>query len=188
MSGSDNDGARGEQGQSGDQRFMMEALTGQLRALMREIEGMREEMGEIRAEREQRGNARQINQAAPRQQRARPRERWEDVEDEFEDFDYEEVGADRRRYEQSRQDNRREDDNLGSIKSKIPEFKGRNDPEAYLEWEKSMREIDRLIEEVIKLMEQVDEEKLGFSTSLFVASKVARNRPKRKPIWTTMWN
>ena len=54
--------------------------------------------------------------------------------------------------------------------------------------DESMREIDRLIEEVIKLMEQVDEEKLGFSTSLFVASKLARNRPKRKPIWTTMWN
>ena len=142
----------------------------------------------MRAERERRGNARQRNQAAPRQQRVRPQERWEDVEEDFEEIDYGEGGAERRGYEQGRRDNRREDDNLGSIKSKIPEFKGRNDPEAYLEWEKSMREIDRLIEEVIKLMEQVDEEKLGFSTSLFVASKLARNRPKRKPIWTTMWN
>ena len=48
MSGSDNEGARGEQGQPGELRFMMEAITGQLRALMREMEGMREEMGEMR--------------------------------------------------------------------------------------------------------------------------------------------
>ena len=57
MSGSDNDGARGEQGQPGKQRFMMEAITGQLRALMREMKGMREEMGEMRAERGHRANA-----------------------------------------------------------------------------------------------------------------------------------
>ncbi|KAI3469037.1 hypothetical protein Pfo_025700 [Paulownia fortunei] len=30
------------------------------------------------------------------------------------------------------------DDDLGSIKVKIPSFQGRNDPEAYLEWEKKM--------------------------------------------------
>ncbi|KAI3472895.1 hypothetical protein Pfo_030915 [Paulownia fortunei] len=30
------------------------------------------------------------------------------------------------------------DDDLGSIKVKIPPFQGRNDPEAYLEWEKKM--------------------------------------------------
>ena len=30
----------------------------------------------------------------------------------------------------------RVDRNLGSIKMKIPSFQGRNDPEAYLEWEK----------------------------------------------------
>lgn len=32
----------------------------------------------------------------------------------------------------------REDNNLGSIKMKIPSFQGRSDPEAYLEWEKKM--------------------------------------------------
>ena len=30
------------------------------------------------------------------------------------------------------------DRNLGSIKMKIPSFRGRNDPEAYLEWEKKI--------------------------------------------------
>ena len=31
-----------------------------------------------------------------------------------------------------------EDDDLGSIKMKIPSFQGKYDPEAYLEWEKKM--------------------------------------------------
>ena len=127
MSGSDNDRACGEQGQPGEQRFMMEAITGQLRALMREMEGMREEMGEMRAEREHRANAGRRDQATPQRQRARPQERWEDMEDEFEENDFNQ--------------GRREDDNLGSIKSKIPEFKGKNDPEAYLEWEKRIENI-----------------------------------------------
>ena len=33
------------------------------------------------------------------------------------------------------------DRNIGSIKMKIPPFQGRNDPEAYLEWEKKMEMI-----------------------------------------------
>ena len=32
----------------------------------------------------------------------------------------------------------REDNSLGSIKMKIPSFQGKNDPEAYIEWEKKM--------------------------------------------------
>ncbi|KAL5829906.1 hypothetical protein ACOSQ3_019374 [Xanthoceras sorbifolium] len=32
----------------------------------------------------------------------------------------------------------REDNNLGSIKMKIPSFQGKNDPEVYLEWEKKV--------------------------------------------------
>ena len=63
------------------------------------------------------------------------------MEDEFEENDYDERGPDRRQHDQGRRNNRREDDNLGSIKSKIPDFKGRNDPEAYLEWEKRIENI-----------------------------------------------
>ena len=33
---------------------------------------------------------------------------------------------------------RRIDRDLGSIKLKIPSFQGKNDPKAYLEWEKKM--------------------------------------------------
>ena len=40
-----------------------------------------------------------------------------------------------RRYEgRLREARNREDNNLGSIKMKIPSFQGKNDPEAYLEW------------------------------------------------------
>ena len=63
------------------------------------------------------------------------------MEEEYEEYDYDEGGPDRRRYEQDRQDNRREDDNLASIKQRILEFKGRNDPEAYLEWEKKIAHV-----------------------------------------------
>ena len=81
------------------------------------------------------------NQAAPLQQRAQPRQRRIDVEDEFEENDYDEGRPDTGRYEQGRRENQREDDNLGSIKSKIPKFKGRNDLEAYLEWEKRIENV-----------------------------------------------
>ena len=43
-----------------------------------------------------------------------------------------------RRFGQIRRDKNREDNNLGSIKMKVPSFQGKNDPETYLEWEKKM--------------------------------------------------
>ena len=90
---------------------------------------IQEEMGEMRAEGEPRANEGRRNQAVSRQQQAQPWQRWNGKE-EYEVNDYDEGGPDRRRFEQGRRDNRREDDNLWRIKSKIPEFKGRNDPEA----------------------------------------------------------
>ena len=43
-----------------------------------------------------------------------------------------------RRYGQIREVRNRDDNKLGSIKMKVPSFQGRNDPEAYLEWERKM--------------------------------------------------
>ena len=83
---------------------------------------IQEEMGEMRAEGEPRANEGRRNQAAPRPQRTQPWQR-RNGEEEFEENDYDEGGPDRRRFEQGRRDNRREDDNLGSIKSKIPSSK-----------------------------------------------------------------
>ena len=61
------------------------------------------------------------NQIAPIQVR---RGRWRDDDDESVD--------------ESIQGRRRQDNNLGSIKMKIPTFNGRSDPEAYLAWEKNV--------------------------------------------------
>ena len=140
MSGSEDDGARGDRARP-DSRVLLEALTGQLQQLMRRMDNMQDTVGRIEAEQNRRPNDGRGDQRAPRQPRAEPYPRRNYGEEDFEEFDYDEGGADRRRYEQGRRDNRREDDNLGSIKSKIPEFKGRNDPEAYLEWEKRIENV-----------------------------------------------
>ena len=93
MSGNNNDGASGDQNQPADQRLMMEAITGQLQTLMRQMANIQEEMGEMRAEREPRANEGRRNQAAPRQQRAQPWQR-RNGEEEYEENDYDEGGPD----------------------------------------------------------------------------------------------
>ena len=54
-----------------------------------------------------------------------------------EEFDRISVGS-HRRYGRDREARNWVDNNLGSIKMKIPAFQGKSDPEAYLEWEKKM--------------------------------------------------
>ena len=44
----------------------------------------------------------------------------------------------RRRYGKDREARNLVDNNLGTIKMKIPTFEGKSDPEAYLEWEKKI--------------------------------------------------
>ncbi|PON72857.1 hypothetical protein PanWU01x14_063260 [Parasponia andersonii] len=59
--------------------------------------------------------------------------------DTFGDEDDQDSIVGNRRYGgQFRGDRNREDNSLGSIKMKIPFFQGKNDPEAYLEWEKKV--------------------------------------------------
>ena len=48
-------------------------------------------------------------------------------------------------------------------------------------------EIDCVIDEILKIMQASIEEELDFYEEP-VTSKLARNRPERKPIWTTMWS
>ena len=58
--------------------------------------------------------------------------------DDFEEeFDRMSVGS-HRRYDRDREARNRVDNNLGSIKMKIPASQGKSDPDAYLEWEKKM--------------------------------------------------
>ena len=57
--------------------------------------------------------------------------------DGFEDeIDNDSVVSDRRYGGKLREAMNREDNNLDSIKMKIPSFQGKNDPEVYLEWER----------------------------------------------------
>jgi len=60
-----------------------------------------------------------------------------EVENFDEDFDRMSTGSPRR-YGRDRDDRNRVDNNLGSIKMRIPAFQGKSDLEAYLEWEKKM--------------------------------------------------
>nr|XP_009769379.1 PREDICTED: uncharacterized protein LOC104220246 [Nicotiana sylvestris] len=56
--------------------------------------------------------------------------------DDFNDIDFDRVGRDRRG-----QRGRVEDDNISSIKMKMPSFKGARDPDLYLDWERKVEAI-----------------------------------------------
>ncbi|XP_070047293.1 uncharacterized protein [Nicotiana tomentosiformis] len=56
--------------------------------------------------------------------------------DDFNDIDFDRVGRDRRG-----QRGRVEDDNISTIKMKIPSFKGTTDPDLYLDWERKVEAI-----------------------------------------------
>ena len=101
MSDHDDNGARGDQAQP-DNRVLLEALTGQLQQLMWRMDNMQEIVGRIEAEQNRRPNDGRGDQGVPRQPRAQPYPRQNYCDEEFEDFDYEEGGADRWRYEQGR--------------------------------------------------------------------------------------
>ena len=48
-------------------------------------------------------------------------------------------------------------------------------------------EIERVIDEFVKIMQASAGREFGFYEEP-VTSKIARNRPERKLIWTTTWN
>ena len=59
--------------------------------------------------------------------------------DGFEDeIDHDSVVSNKRYGSRLREARNREDNNLDSIKMKIPSFQGKNDPEIYLEWERKV--------------------------------------------------
>ena len=67
----------------------------------------------------------------------RVKEEEEYEEDGFEDeIDCDSVVSSMRYGGRLKEVRNREDNNLGSVKMKIPSFQGNNDPEAYLEWER----------------------------------------------------
>ena len=104
-------------------KLFMRAMQDKMNQLLTSHQEVQERM-----ERMQRGqttiatnNTNNINQTAPRQGR---RGRWHNDDEESIDDNV--------------QGRRRQDNNLGSIKMKIPPFHGKSDPEAYLAWEKKV--------------------------------------------------
>ncbi|KAL5550756.1 hypothetical protein UlMin_000932 [Ulmus minor] len=69
---------------------------------------------------------------------------WRNVEEEVESEEFDEPYLNRGRFErgygnrEARMGRPMRDNDLGKIKIKIPSFQGKNDPEAYLEWETKM--------------------------------------------------
>ena len=125
----------------GDLKLLMEALMGEMRRILRvEMEHIHEWIDWVESACvEQPQNIPNVH----RRERVQPRElRVEDEEYYGDKFDKEDdrgsIVRNRRHGGRFREARNREDNNLGNIKMKISSFQGKNDPEAYLEWEKKM--------------------------------------------------
>ena len=124
-----------------DKEVANEGETFEQRALRQHFERMEIRFGEIldKMERQdaviadlQRNQVREV----PNVRRQERRRNHIEYEDEDDDHDYLDERHDRIGRRGRRTDH--VDRNLGNIKMKIPAFSGKNDPEAYLEWEKKV--------------------------------------------------
>ena len=120
-----------------DMKFIMQALTSEVQRIFRvELEQFHEMV-------EQSFKHPRNPPTGRRRERLQRRGVRVDQEEydggDFEDENGYDSGVSNRRYGgRHREDKNREDNNLGNIKMKIPSFQGKNDPEAYLEWEKKV--------------------------------------------------
>ena len=117
-------------------KFIMQALTSEVQRMFRaELEQFHERV-------EQSFEHPQNPPTTRRRERLPRRGAWVDEEEydggDFEDENGYDSGVINRRYGGRYRDRNREDNNLGNIKMKIPSFQGKNDPEAYLEWERKV--------------------------------------------------
>jgi len=127
----DNDGEQ----QQNLPNIQIQALMGEMRRMMRiEMERVHDRLDRVEG-----GRLRQADINHNRQRERAPHRRWRNEEEEYhDDFDEGEGFnmGNRRQEEYHRRD--REDNSLGSIKMNIPSFQGKNDPEAYLDWERKV--------------------------------------------------
>ena len=133
---SDNNASEGVAG-GVDMKFIMQALTSEVQRMFRaELEQFHERVEQSFE------HPRNPPTARRRERLPRRGERVDEEEYDGGDFENENVydsGVSNRRYGgRHREDRNREDNNLGNIKMKIPSFQGKNDPEAYLEWERNV--------------------------------------------------
>ena len=121
-----------------DPKVFLEAMMSEIRRVMKmEMAQVHERIDQMENKREEQPqNGRNLR----RRERVPPRE--EDEEHYGSGFDEEEdrdsIVSKRRPGGRFREARNHEDNNLGGIKMKIPSFRGRSNPEAYLEWEKKM--------------------------------------------------
>ena len=133
---SDNNASEGVAG-GVDMKFIMQALTSEVQRMFRaELEQFHERV--------EQSFEHPRNPPTVRRRERLPRRGARVDEEEYDGGDFEDEnvydsGVSNRRYGgRRREDRNREDNNLGNIKMKIPSFQGKNDPEAYLEWERKV--------------------------------------------------
>ena len=120
-----------------DLKFIMEALTSEVKRIFRaELEQFHERV--------EQSFEHPRNPPTERRRERLPRRGVRVEEEEYDgggfegEIDHDSVVGDRR-YEGRLIETRNwEGNNLGNIKTKIPSFQGKNDPEAYLEWERKV--------------------------------------------------
>ena len=133
---SNNDASEGVTG-GVDMKFIMEALTSEVKRIFKaELEQFHERVEE---------SFEQPLNPPTRHRRERLPRRGVHVEENeydgngFEDEnDHDSAVGDRRYGGRHRETRNQEDNNLRNIKMKIPSFQGKNDPEAYFEWERKV--------------------------------------------------
>ena len=119
-----------------DMKFIMEALTSDLKRMFRAEFQQFHERVEQSFEQPRNPPTRRRRERLPR------RRVWVKKEEEYDkdgfQNDPDSTDSDRRYQGRLREARNREDNNLGNFKMKIPSFQRRNDPEIYLEWERKV--------------------------------------------------
>ena len=133
---SDNNASEGVAG-GVDMKFIMQALTSEVQRMFRaELEQFHERV--------EQSFEHPRNPPTVRRRERLPRRGARVDEEEYDGGDFEDEnvydsGVSNRRYGgRHGEDRNQEDNNLGNIKMKIPSFQGKNDPEAYIEWERKI--------------------------------------------------
>ena len=134
MSSNQEDGAN--EGARPLQNLQLQALIGEMQRMMRaELESIHERLDRVEDGTPRRHQQDRITR--PQRRHAQGIDVEEDEEVIVEDFDEQNYNRGRIGHRGDRNGTRRNND-LRGIKMKIPTFQGRNDPEAYLEWETKM--------------------------------------------------
>ena len=118
-------------------KFIMEALTSELKRIFKaELEQFHDRVEQSFEQPRNPPTGRRRERLPRRGVRVEEDEYdWNGFEDEN---DHDSAVGDRRYGGRHREARNQEDNNLRNIKMKIPSFQGKNDPEAYLEWERKV--------------------------------------------------